>query len=104
MFKELKQVRNNNRKRPIIAYININSVRYKFHELREILDEELVDILTIAETKLDNSFNNNLFTIDGCKLERRDRTAHECGIMTLVRADLPIRMRKDLECDFIESL
>jgi hypothetical protein len=75
IFDELRNMRKENRKRQIISYLNINSIRYKFDDLQQILHDKLCDMLIISETKLDNSFNNNLFTVDGYKMERRDRIA-----------------------------
>ncbi|XP_060578354.1 uncharacterized protein LOC132735428 [Ruditapes philippinarum] len=104
IFDELRNMRQENRKRPIISYLNINSIRYKFDDLQQILHDKLCDMLIISETKLDISFNNNLFTVDGYKMERRDRNSHGGGIMTFVRADLPFKRRKDLESDSLEGM
>ena len=89
IFEEVRQLRNINRKRPILGYLNINSIRYKF---------------AVAESKIDMSFSVNLFCAEGYKLERRDRNTNGGGIMTFVRADLPIKRRLDLECPSIETL
>jgi exonuclease III len=80
-----------NRKRPIISYLNINSIRYKFDDLQQILHDKLCDMLIISETNLDISFNNNLFTVDGYKMERRDWNSNGGGMLTFVRADLPFK-------------
>lgn len=104
VFETLRNLRNENRKRPIICYLNINSIRYKFNELKEILVDKLVDFLIIAETKIDDSFNSNLFQIEGYKTERRDRTAYGGGLMTFVHSDLPFKRRKDLECEQVENI
>ena len=76
IFGEVKALRNINRKRPVIGYLNINSVRYKFTELRQIFDDKLVDIFTISETKIDNSFCDNIFSVEGYNMERRERNKH----------------------------
>jgi hypothetical protein len=55
------------------AYININSIRYKFDEIRELLNDKIFDLILVIETKLDHQFNDNLFRVDGYKLLRRDR-------------------------------
>ena len=47
-----------------IAYLNINSIRNKIELLKPTI-LETVDILVIAETKLDNTFATNQFTING---------------------------------------
>ena len=43
---------------PFFAYYNINSLRYKFDDLKEITAKSLPDVLVFAETKLDNTFSN----------------------------------------------
>ena len=104
VFSDLRKLKNENKKRPIIGYLNINSVRYKFDELKEILTDKIVDLLIISETKIDSSFNDNLFKVEGYKMERRDRTTHGGGLTTFVRSDLPFKRRKDLECQEIETI
>ena len=56
----LKAVRLQNLKNIIFSYININSIRYKFGSLYSLISSN-VDILSIAETKLDYSFLNAQF-------------------------------------------
>ena len=104
IFEDLRHLRNKNRKQPIISYININSIRYKFDDLQQILHDKLTDILVVAETKLDESFSNNLFSTDGYKMERRDRDRHGGGLMAFLRSDLPVKRRTDLESKDIESI
>ena len=41
-----------------IAHLNINSYRYKFTELKNII-KNYFDIIVIAETKLDYSFSKD---------------------------------------------
>ena len=43
---------------PLIAYLNINSLRNKVIDLGEILKDLPLDYLVISETKLDESFPN----------------------------------------------
>ena len=47
-----------------IAYLNINSIRNKFELLKPII-LNTVDILVIAETKLDNKFATSPFRLEG---------------------------------------
>ena len=103
-FDKIEKLRNDNKRRPIIGHININSIRYKFHELLPIFHNNLVDIFCIAETKIDSTFNDNLFLADGYKMHRCDRDAHGGGLMAFVRADLPVRRRKDLESKGLENV
>ena len=53
-----------NPKNILFAYLNISSVRNMFGNLCSLLVDK-VDILTIAETKLDGSFPTNQFLIKG---------------------------------------
>jgi exonuclease III len=41
------------------AHLNINSLRYKFDEIKEVLTDNIVDLLIISETKLDESFRSD---------------------------------------------
>ncbi len=49
------------------AHININSVRHKFDPLAEALAGNLVDMLMVQESKLDESFPPSQFTVLGFK-------------------------------------
>ena len=61
---KLKLLRIRNIGRVIIGYLNINSVRNKFDALKEIASQSL-DVLMIAETKLDATFPTGQFAIEG---------------------------------------
>ena len=50
--------------RLVIGHLNVNSMRNKFEALKCIIKENL-DILVISETKLDDTFPKNQFTLDG---------------------------------------
>jgi hypothetical protein len=60
------------------------SLRYKFDEIKEISLDKVVDCLIISKTKLDSSFKDSLFEVDGYKLQRRDRTDHGGGLYLTV--------------------
>jgi hypothetical protein len=87
-----------------ICHLNINSLRYKYDEIKDILLDKVVDCLIISETKLDSSFKDSIFEVDGYKLQRRDRTDHGGGIATFMRADIPSRRRFDIECKTLENI
>ena len=60
----LKNLRMKNPKDIICSYININSIRNKFDNLCDLISKN-VDILSVAETKLNPSFPNSQFLIPG---------------------------------------
>ena len=81
IFKELRDTRKGNLKKPILCHLNINSLRHKFNDLKPILMDKLCDILIVSETKLDDTFNDNLFHVNGYKMERKDRNAKGGGLL-----------------------
>ena len=60
----LKTIRLKNRNGLLIAYLNINSIRNKIEFLRPMISET-IDILVIAETKIDDTFPTSQFMIEG---------------------------------------
>ena len=88
-----------------ITYLNMNSFRYKFMELSDILYDRLSDICFFAETKLDDGFNQHSFTVPGYKAFRNDRNCSDGGLIAYVRSNLPARRRPDLELELpIETI
>ena len=60
----LKNIKSDNANKIIIGHLNINSIRNKFECLKYIIDKN-VDILLISETKLDETFPEQQFHIEG---------------------------------------
>ena len=58
----------------------------------------------ISETKLDASFPNAQFHVEGYKLYRKDRDSNGGGVIIYIRSDLTSRQRTDLETDQIECI
>ena len=85
---DIKHIRNNNRKECIIASLNINSLPNKFEEIKEWLGSNLFDILAIQETKIDSTFPNSQFNVEGYKLFRHDRAKGGGGIVVFVRDNI----------------
>ena len=71
---------------PLIAYLDINSLRNKVIDLGEILKDLPLDYLVISETKLDESFPNYQFKLNGYEVRaRRNRHKHGGGLIQFVR-------------------
>ena len=70
-----------------MAYLNINSLREKIISLLEICLKSSIEILSVDETKLDASYTNAQFHIEGYQFPpfRRDRNKHGEGKMVFVR-------------------
>ena len=72
-----------------IGHINANSIAgFKFHDIRNWLLSGRFDILLITETKIDASFSNGQFNVDGFRMHRVDRDIHGGGLMIFIRSDI----------------
>ena len=73
----------------VFALLNINSIRNKFEMLSDQIKGN-IDVLLVSETKIDDSFPNGNFLIDGFStLYRLDRNSNGGGLMLFVREDIP---------------
>ena len=80
----LKFYRSKYPKKLIIGHASINSIRNKFEILRLLLPEVL-DVLMITETKLDDSFLEQQYHIEGFHIPfRLDRNRHGGGLLLYV--------------------
>ena len=79
----------------IMSHYNVNSIRWKFVEVREILDLELVDFFGISETKLSPNFFNDFNVPNYSKPYRQDRNENGGGIMVYIKDSLPHRLLSD---------
>ncbi|CAC5422127.1 unnamed protein product [Mytilus coruscus] len=83
--------------------MNINSIRYKFEPIKDLLHQNLVDILFLSETKIDESFPNAQFGVDNFTMWRADRNQHGGGLIAYVRSDLAADRKIQLEFSYVES-
>ena len=104
----LSELKEKNSERPIIAHLNINSVSSKFEPLASLIQDN-IDLLVVTESKLDDTFPQGQFNIDGfAKPIRLDRNRYGGGIIIFTRNGLtchelkPRTLYPDLECTFLE--
>lgn len=103
-FKEIR-IQNIN---VIIDNLNINSIAFKFDELRSLVTC-IFGILIIIGTKIDETFSLSQFHVVGfSKPYRLERNRNDCGIIIYIREDIPNklltrhRFSKDITELFIE--
>ena len=78
----------------IIGNLNINSFAGKFDKLK-LMVQHKVDILVLTETKIDSSFLNQQFHIEGfCLPYRLNRNKHGRGVSVYIREDIPSKILK----------
>ena len=85
LLSTIKNLRLSNVNGVVIGNLNINSLSNKFNQLKELVLKH-VDILVLTETKLDDSFPNSQFSIDGFSEPFRiDRNRSGSRIMIYIR-------------------
>ena len=84
-------LKSNNPSNLNFAYLNINSVRNKFENFKEIINGN-VFISTIEETKLDGSFPTSQFELEGYYSPfRLDITKQSGGLLVYIKSSIPSR-------------
>ena len=92
---KLREIKLKNPNNPSLAYINVKSIRNKHSDMFTFLDCN-IDILTIAETKLDCTFPTAQFIVEGYKEPfRKDRKKNSGGLLVYVKEDIPSRELKN---------
>ena len=84
----LKVLKNDNPSNLNFCYLDINSVRNKFTDLQTIINGN-VDIVSIAETKLDDSFPSTQFTLGYHTPYRLEVNNKSGGILVYVKSSIP---------------
>ena len=88
----LNEIKAKNADRLVIAHININFLAKKFEPLVSLIKDK-IDIFLVSETKLDDTFPSNQFTINGYSEPfRQDRNRHGGGLAFFIIDDLPCKV------------
>ena len=89
MQDSIRQPRRDNVNKIIFAHLNINSVRNKFDLVADLMRGK-IDVLMTSELKIDDSFHDSQFFIEGYSAPYRlHRNRNGGGIMLFVRNDIP---------------
>ena len=76
----------------IFPHLNINSIRSKFDQLSDMIRTHIAVLMT-SESKLDNSFSDGKFLIEGYRASfRLDWNKLGGGVMLSVRSDIPTKL------------
>ena len=84
---------------PMIAYLNISSLRNKINYLRDIYSKSLLDIFCIYETKIDSSFPDAQFP-----LPRKDCNQTDGGKIVYMEGNITKKHLTDLEGKHSEKI
>ena len=87
----LKKLKHDNPNKIIIGHLNINSSRYKFDFLKELIGNN-IDIFLISETKLNDTFPFGQYLINGYHTPFRfDRNDNGGGLLLYFRDHIPCK-------------
>ena len=90
----LFNIRKHHSNKIIMAHININSLRNKFHMLTNSVSE-YIDILMTSETTLNDTFPHTLHHLQGFSYPYRlDKDSHGSGILVYLRDNIPSNLVK----------
>ena len=90
---------------PPIGCLNINSLRNKIIDVREIIGKLSLDYFVISETKLDESFPSAQFDINNYEIKnRRDRDENGGESIEFVRKGFITKRLKDYETQICETI
>ena len=79
---QLKLISKTHLNNPIIGYLNLNSLRNKIYEMREVFGDLSLDYFVLVETKINDEFPDSQFLLETYKIRsRRDRTKNEGGFI-----------------------
>ena len=105
-LQDLINLRTAHQNNPLIAYLNINSLREKIISLKEVLKKVNLYVLCIDETKLNSSFPDHQFKIEGYQFPplRRDRNSKGGGKMVFIKEGFVAKQMKNFETINAETI
>jgi exonuclease III len=87
-----------------VCQLNIASLIKHYDELLVYMQNNPFAIITLNETRLDDSVLNGEVEIPGYDIVRRDRNKNGRGVAIYIRNNIPFAIRKDLMPDNLELL
>ncbi|XP_057308019.1 uncharacterized protein LOC130645912 [Hydractinia symbiolongicarpus] len=83
---------------PLLCYLNLNSLRNKIVDVREVVTKISPDYFVLAETKLNLEFPSAQFDIENYEIRnRRDRDKNGGGLIEYVKKGLICKQLSNLE-------
>ena len=90
---------------PLIGYLNINLLRNKIIDVREMIGRLQLDYFARSETKLGSSFPSAKLHIGEYEISnRRDRDKSGDGLIKFVKKGIIGKRLKDLEINLSETI
>ena len=86
------------------AHVNITSLPKHLDELKLFLQQLPFEILSLNETRLDETIQNNMVQIPGYEIIRRDRNRRGGGVAFLVKNNYSYTLRDDVISKDLEAM
>ncbi|CAB4009639.1 Hypothetical predicted protein, partial [Paramuricea clavata] len=87
-----------------LGQVNVNGLRNKTMEIKDLLNDTGIHLLALTETKLDNLILDGSVAIEGYQFLKRNRNGHGGGIGLYSKDCLVCKVRNDLCSPYIEDL
>lgn len=87
-----------------IACLNIASLPKHIDELKLFMSDQVLDILAINESRLDESIPDSMVDIPGYQILRKDRNRNGGGVVLYIRCSINYIERKDLFHETLETI
>ena len=90
----------------LLVHLNINSIQNKFEELKLLNKELKSQLIFLTETKIDSTYPDEQFALQGYNIYRKDRKKGGGGIMSYVSLSITPQSRVRIPGNFklIETL
>ena len=108
VFHSIKNLRTLHHENIILSHLNVNSLGPKFLEIKELQSTCKLDVLVLSETKLDDSYKQEVLDIPGYTCVRQDKRSNSGGLMAYISNDIPFSTgnvnlcNDEIECMSIE--
>ena len=89
----------------LIGYLNINSLRNKIVDAREVFGKLQLDYFVLSETKLDDSFFSGQFYIENFEIRnRRDSDKNGGGLIEFERKGFITKKSRNMKQKLVKPL
>ncbi len=96
-FSKLKSCKMKDDKGFMISYLNINSLTQTFDELKFVMNDDLEDMISIGDSKLDDCITDAVIHVQNFKTYHYDVKRRAHGLITYIRARIIHTRRTDIE-------
>ena len=87
-----------------MGFLNIVSLLKKIDEINFSMTNKFIDLIAFNETRLDPNITDNMVSLDGYDVIRKDRSRNGGGVCIFSRSFINYKIRKDLVPPELEAV